>query len=207
MVAYATRRDVYRYGLPRGSLGNPGRLVASSLAVTSTIELSEHGFETDDAVTLRATEGGTLSAPLVAGTVYYVIPITDSTLRLAASPGGSTITLTSDGVSMMVSADLPFNDLCEYYSRFVDGFMPAHAVPLVAPYPITVVAVVAQLVAKQAQILSGVSSDAMKDTELSAKAQIERWATGIPARDAAVLNRSANLAVTNVSAGSRRQLP
>lgn len=195
MTAYATRRDVYKYSLPRGSLGNPGRLVASSLASTDTIELSEHGFETGDPVTVRATDGGTLSAPLVAGTVYYVIALTDSTLQLSATPSGSAIDLTTDGVSMMVTADLPFDDLCEFYSRFADGFLPAHVVPLPAPYPITIVAIVAELVAKRAQILSGVKSESMQEAELSAKAQLERYALGIPVRDAAPATQPANLAV------------
>lgn len=194
MVAYATRSDVYKYGLPRGSLGNPGRLVASSLAATSTIELIEHGFELNDAVTFRVPQGGTLSSPLVASTVYYVIPVTDSTFQVAATSGGSAITLTTDGISMIVTMDLPFDDLCEYYSRFADGFLPAHAVPLLAPYPITVVAIVAELVAKKAQILSGVISESMHETELSAKAKLERFAAGIPVRDVAQLQQETNLA-------------
>ena len=199
MVAYATRRDVYTYGLPRGALGNPGRLVASSIAATDSIELIEHGFDTDDAVTFRATDGGVLSSPLVAGTVYYAIPLTDSTFQVSATPSGSAIDLTTDGVSMVVSIDLPFDQLLEYYSRFVDGFLPAHAVPLTAPYPVTVVAIVATLVAKKAQILSGLISESMRDTELSAKAQLERWATGIPARDAAVTTVPTNLSVVKAN--------
>ena len=195
MVAYATRRDVYTYGLPRGALGNPGRLVASSLAATSTIELIEHGFETDDPVTLRATGGGTLSAPLVEGTIYYVISITDSTFQLAIAPAtGIPITLTTDGVSMMVTMDLPFDQVLEYYSRFVDGFVP-HAVPLPTPYPITVIAIVAELAAKKLQILSGLTSGSMNETEMAAQAQLKRWASGVPARDASVQAKPSNLAV------------
>jgi hypothetical protein len=207
MTAYAARRDVYRYGLPRGALGNPGRLVASSLASTNTIELVEHGFETGDAVTFRATEGGTLSAPLVAGVVYYVIALTDSAFQVATTPTGSPIDLTTDGVSMMVSADLPIDDLLEYYSRFVDGFLPAHAVPLPAPYPVTVVAIVAELTARRLQILSGLTSESMRDVELSAKAQMERYATGIPVRDAAPATIPTNLAVHNARREERIGVP
>lgn len=208
MVAYAQRRDIYRYGLPRGALGNPGRLVGSSLAATSTIELIEHGFESDDAVTLRATENGTLSAPLVSGVVYYVIFLSDSTFQVAAAPDtGIPITLTSDGVSMLVCADLPFDDVLEYYSRFVDGFLPAHAVPLPVPYPVTVVAIVAELTAKKIQILSGLSSDSMRESELAAKAQLERWALGIPARDAAATTQPTNLATVKVRRDDRIGMP
>jgi len=195
VTAYAAISDVYSYGLPRGALGNPGRLVDSSLAATSAITLSEHGFVAGDAVSLRATAGGNLSAPLVAGTTYYVLPLDDSTFQLSSTPNGSPITLTSDGVSVVVTADLPFAALLEFYSRFVDGFLPAHMVPLPAPYPVTVVGIVAQLVAARVQILSGMTSGSMREAELSAKAQLERWTAGLPVRDAAPTTVSTNLAV------------
>ncbi len=194
MTAYATRRDVYRYGAPRGSFASEGRLVESSSASTNVLTLEGHGFETDDAVLVRAIEDGTLSAPLVAGTAYYVIRLTDSTFSLSATEGGSVIDLTTSGVSMFVSIALPFDEILEFYSRFVDAFLPAHLVPLAAPYPVTVVALVSELAAKKLQILSGVSSVSMTETELSAKAQLERWAKGIPLRDAAA-TASANKAI------------
>src|SRR5215831_13470211 len=121
MTAYATQSDVYKYGLPRGALGNPGRIVDSSLASSSTITLAEHGYVSGDAVTFRATEGGTLSSPLVAGTTYFVIYVTDSTFKVSATPNGSAITLSTDGVSMVVANNLPFAEVLEFYSRFVDG--------------------------------------------------------------------------------------
>ncbi len=196
MTAYATRRDVFRYGLARGTIAGEGRLVASSVASTNILELEGHGFETDDEVLVRAIEGGTLSAPLVAGTTYYVIRLTDSTFQLAATAAGSAIDLTTNGVTMLVSIALPFAEILEFYSRFVDAFLPAHLVPLEAPYPVTVVALVAELAAKRLQLIAGVSSVAMTETELAAKAQLERWAKGIPLRDSAA-TASANLAVTS----------
>jgi hypothetical protein len=196
MVAYATQGDVYRFGLARGALGNPGRLADSSLASTSTITLAEHGFASGDPITVRATAGGVLSSPLVAGTIYYVLRLDDSRFQVSATANGAPITLTTDGVSVMVAADLPFSDVLEFYSRFVDGFLPAHAVPLPTPYPITVVAIVASLAARRLQILSGVTSESMRDEELAAKAQLERWAKGLPVRDAAATTQPANLAVT-----------
>jgi len=197
VTAYAARSDVYKYGLPRGALGNPGRLAASSLAATSTIELIEHGFAAGDPITFRATDGGTLSAPLVAGTIYYALPATDSTFQVSATPLGSPITLTTDGANVVVTADLPFDDVLEFYSRFVDGFLPAHVVPLPTPYPITVVAIVAELTAKKIQILSGMRSGSMDEAEIAAGAQLKRWAAGLPVRDAAPATVPANLAVTH----------
>lgn len=204
-VTYATRRDLYRYGLPRGTLGTSARLVESSLAATDTITLEDHGFENDDAVLVRAVDGGTLSSPLASGTTYYVIRLTSSTFQIAASPGGAAIDLTVDGVSMMVSTELPFDDVLEFYSRFVDALMPAHAVPFVADgegkFPTIVTALVAELSAKKLQHLSGVDSISVDAAELAAKAQLERWATGIPLRDPRS-TASANLAVTVLSPAS-----
>ncbi len=196
MTAYALQSDVYTYGLPRGAVGNPGRLVESALAATSVITLFEHSFSTNDAVTFRAASGGTLSPPLVAGTVYYVIRLIDSTFQVAAAPDGSAITLTGDGSEMFVTADLPFGPLLEFYSRWVDGFLPAHAVPLLAPYPVQIVGIVAQLVGARIQMLSGVTSVSMREVELAAKAQLERFATGIPVREANPATVPTNLAVT-----------
>lgn len=198
MAAYATRRDVYRYGLARGTLGSQARLVSSSVEATDTISLDGHGFETDDTVVLRATDGGTLSAPLVSGTTYYVIRVSDSAFKLAATQGGNAIDLTTDGVSMIVAIALPFDDVLEFYSRFVDGFVPAHLVPLTAPYPVLVTAIVAELSAKKLQILAGQISESMKETELAAKAQLERWAAGVPVRDpnaTASANRAVNSSI------------
>lgn len=183
MAAYATRRDVYKYGLPRGSLGTQSRLAASASTGADTIELDEHGFETDDAILVRATENGSLPAPLAASVAYYVIRISDSTFKLAATAGGAAINLTSEGADFTVSAALPFDDVLEYYSRFVDGFLPAHAVPLEDPYPLVVTATVAELAAHKLQLICGLTSESMAQIEVGAKAKLERWAKGIPLRD------------------------
>lgn len=201
MTAYATRRDVYRYGLARGTVASEGRLVASSTASTNVLELEGHGFETDDELLLRAAEGGTLSAPLVSGTTYYAIRLTDSTFSLAATAGGAAIDLTTNGESMIVSIALPFDEVLEFYSRFVDAFLPAHLVPLEQPYPVTVVAIVSELAAKRLQLISGTRSESMTEIEVAAKAQLERWSKGIPLRDARA-TEPANLAVTSTMAST-----
>lgn len=180
---YCTRSDVYTYGLPRGTLGMPGRLVAASLAATDVLELEGHGFETGDEIVFRASEGGTLSAPLVSGTSYYAIRLNDSTFKTSTTPTGGPIDLTTDGVSMVVGTPLPFDKVIEFYSRFADGFLPSHAVPLLAPYPLVVVAIVAELSAKKLQHLAGHTSIAVNEYEVAAQKQLERYALGIPVRD------------------------
>jgi hypothetical protein len=195
MTAYAQKADVYRYGLPRGALGNPGRIVDSALAATSVITLAEHSFENGDTVYFRVPEGGTLAAPLTSGTAYYAIYISDSEFQVSSTNGGAAVTLTSDAISMIVWMDLPFDEVLEYYSRFVDGFLPAEVVPLATPYPITVVAIVATLTAKRIQILSGMRSESMDADEAGAAKQLERWAAGLPVRDKAILQQQANTAI------------
>ncbi len=201
-MAYATREDVYTYGLPRGSLGNPGRVCASALASTDTFTLDGHGFSDGEEVILRAEEGGTLPSPLVAGATYYVVWLSDSTFKVASSKGGAAVNLTTDGELVVVSTALPFDKYLERYSRFADGFIPAHLVPLSAPYPVEVTAVVAELTAKRLQIWCGQTSDSMTEIEVGAKAQLERWAKGLRIRDARVTT-SANLAVARSGNGNR----
>lgn len=194
MTAYATRRDVYRYGLPRGSLGSSARELASVTASTNLLELDDHGFENDEPVAVRAAEGGTLAGGLVADTTYYVIRVSDSTFKLAATPSGSAINITSDGVDMVVIAESPIDDILEAVSELADGYMP-HLVPLTAPYPKTVVMTVATIAGRRWQNLSGTISDAVIALEEQAWKQLERWAKGVPVR-AANVTASSNLAVT-----------
>ena len=200
MTAYATARDLYTFGLRRGILSNEGRECASVSASTDLLELAGHQFETDDAVRVRAVTGGTLASPLVAGTTYYVIRVSDSTFKLAATQGGAAINLTSDGTTMIVTADLPVDDLLEAYSRFVDDFIP-HLVPLESPYPVTVVRIVCELAAAKLLSLTGQSSTSMTEAEVAAKAQLERWAKNLPIKDAAA-TASSNLAIVSTLAST-----
>lgn len=204
MAAYATRADLYRYGLPRGLLANPARLCASAEDSTDTFVLDAHGFETDDQLLFRAEEGGELPAPLVEGTTYYAIRLTDATFKISATQGGAAVNLTTDGVSVLVAIALPIDDVLEFYSRFVDAFLPAHLVPLVAPYPITVTALVAELSAQKLLLIAGQSSKSMTEIELAAKAQLERWAKGVPLRDTRA-TASANLAISEGSTSDPRK--
>ncbi len=192
---YTTRASVLRR-LPMGGIPSPSSLVASSAAGTDAITLDGHGFETDDALTVRAVEGGTLSAPLVAGTTYYAIRLTDSTFKLAATAGGAAIDITTAGVSMVVSRPLDFDYWIGFYSRWADTSLPGHLVPLTAPVPSIVEGMVADLVAKRMFNVGGQASETLKEMEIASAAQLARFATGMPIREASA-TASANLAVTS----------
>lgn len=185
----------------RGSLTSSSRIVSSSSATTDTLELEGHGLETDDTLQLRAVEGGTLSAPLSATTTYYAIKVDDSRFKVAATAGGAAIDLTTSGVSMVLVVALPVDEVLEFYSRFVDGLLPAHAVPLTAPYPVTIVALVAELAAKRLQLIAGTSSESMKEIEIGAQAQLQRYAAGIPLRDSRA-TASTNKAIRDTAGSS-----
>jgi hypothetical protein len=190
---YATEADLYRFGLPRGALANPGRLVGLVSASTDAFELDGHGFATDDEVRFRAESGGAMPSPLVVGTTYYAIPVDDTHFQVSATAGGAAINLTSGGESVVVSTSLPVDDVIERYSRFVDDHMPAHLVPFEAPIPIRVVAIVAELSAQRLLWISGQRSIAMDAIEAAAHKELARWAAGIPLRDTDATAR-ANLA-------------
>ena len=195
---YCTRAALYAFGAPRGVLNAPARLVATSTASTDVVELDDHGFVTDDPILFRAADGGTLSAPLVAGTTYYAIRLNDSTFKVAATSGGAAINLTTNGVTMIVSIALPFDRVIEFYSRWADSFFPAHAVPFTAgAVPVIVEGLVAQLAAKRLAALAGHTSEAIDAAEVAAMAQLERFAKGLPVRDANATARTNTAAVSS----------
>src|SRR5262249_13622594 len=132
---YCTPRDVNR-GLPSGEITGSSRLAESALASDRTITLAGHGFETTDELTVRAAGCGNLPAPPAEGTIYFAIRLTNATFRLAATAGGAPINLTSDGVSVVVVKQPPYDDVIEYYSRWADTFLPAHLVPLGRTEPV-----------------------------------------------------------------------
>lgn len=199
---YCSRGDVTAR-LPPGTVVSPAGMLASCLASTDVLTYDGHGLETNDEVTVRAASAGTLSAPLVAGTIYYAIRLTNSTFKLAASAGGAALNITSDGVEMVVTREPKFDDVIEFVSRWADTFLPAHVVPLAAPIHPLVRGVVADVSAKRILNANGQDSAAVTAAELAGKAILERHAAGMPLRGGTA-QTPANLAITatSVSSGS-----
>lgn len=197
---YCSRRDVNRW-LPAGEITGSSRVAASALATSDAITLDGHGLETDDPVTVRAAEGGSLPSPLVEGTVYYAIRVTNGSFKLATTAGGAAIDLAGDGVDVIVMREPPYDDVIEFYSRWADAFLPAHLVPLQAPIHPTVKGIVAELSAKKLLNLDGKTSEAVNAAEIAAKAMLERFAIGLPLRGAAATART-NLAISSSLASS-----
>lgn len=187
--------------LPPGAITSPTGILASCLASSDVLTYDGHGLETNDEVTVRAASAGTLSAPLVAGAVYYAIRLTNSTFKLAASAGGAALNITSDGVEMIVTREPKFDDVIEFVSRWADTFLPAHVVPLTAPIHPLVRGVVADVSAKRILNANGADSAVVNAAELAGKAILERFAAGMPLRGGAA-QVPANLAITATSVSS-----
>jgi hypothetical protein len=181
-LVYCAPADLYLFGLPRGAIQNPGRLAASVDASANSIALDVHGFDADDPVQFRAEAGGTLPTPLVAGVEYYADPLTDSTFRVAATPGGAAIDLTSVGSRVVVIAPLPILASIAWASRMIDDMLPAHVVPLEEPLHELVRMTCAELAAGKLLARTGSASKSLGEMVDAARKRLERWAKGVPLR-------------------------
>lgn len=82
----------------------------TGLASTDVLTSTAHGYVLNANVVLTDLVGG---APLVAGTTYYARDITTNTFKLAATPGGAAIGLTTDltsaAITNFLGVDVPLN--------------------------------------------------------------------------------------------------
>lgn len=186
MASYCEESELYDFGLPRGGIPNPGRLAAEPPASASTnaVELDGHGFTLDDLVSFRAESGGALPSPLAAGTTYYAIPAGESYFRVSATAGGAAIDLTTAGSGVVVLCPLPIAAAIEYASALIEDMLPAHAVPLTAPYPRIISMTCAELAATKLAARAGAGSVSLTATADAARARLARWALGVPLRGA-----------------------
>lgn len=182
MAKYCDPADLYAFGLPRGALPNPGRLVASVSVADDAITLDGHGFESGDPVSFRAEAGGSLPAPLVAGTSYYALPITGDTFSVSATVGGSAVNLTTAGANTLAIAPRPIAAAITWSSRLIDDMLPAHVVPLTEPYHPLVRMTCAELSAGKLLGLQGAASKSLSEMIDAAHKRLARWAKGIPLR-------------------------
>ena len=200
MSSYCTPTDVYAH-VPPGTFANPGRVIASVSTSTEVIDLDGHGLTTDEPVTFRADDGK-MPAPLVRGTTYYARTLGDSQFSVAAAPGGSAINLTSSGSNVVMIRQLPIAEWIVWASAMVENFLPAHMVPLDAPYPAIVVTVTASLAAARGLQYSGGSQIDITQKLADAQQMLARWSKGIPLRGAGAPRASANAAITSSAGGA-----
>lgn len=187
MSAYCTTADLYANGLPRGALANPGRLVANGAGAnvtTNAIPLDQHGLSLNDPLTVRAetANGGSLPAPLAANVTYYAIPLNDGAFSVAAAPNGSAIDLTTPGARILVITPIPYAAAITFGTVLIDDMLPAHLVPLVAPYPPIVVITCAELAIGKLMQGTGSGSKSIGEMVDAARKRLADWARGRPLR-------------------------
>lgn len=199
---YCDDADVYEIGgLARGALPNPGRIVASVDTSTNVLTLDGHGFRSGSELLFRAEGGGSLPTGLVAGTTYYALPQTDSTFKVSATLGGAAVDITTTGARFLVTVARPMLLARQWASGMLDELLPAHVVPLTAPYPVTVRGAAAELAAwKLGGSSGGMGTESLTAKLKAAKDVLDRWARGVPIRGANV-PPAANLAAVATSAG------
>ena len=179
---YCAVSDLFANGLPRGALSNPGRLASAANATTNTIALDQHGLALNDQITVRAEGGGSLPAPLAPGVTYYAIPVNDGSFSLAATPSGAVIDLTTAGARIVVVVPIPYNAAIAFGAALIDDMLPAHIVPLIAPFSPIIVMTNAELAIGKLMQGTGSGSKSMGEMVDMARKRLERWAAGIPLR-------------------------
>jgi hypothetical protein len=195
VAEYCSLADLYDFGVPRGAVPNPGRLVESMLANTDEITLDVHGFDLDAALWLRAEAHGSLPPEVTEGATYYAIPRTEFAFAIATSPGGAAINFSANGSRVLVIAPLPELAARKFASRVIDEALPAHLVPLSLPVPEIVRMTAAELAAFKLVGRAGAASKSLADMVAEAQKRMTAWAAGKPIRDANV-TAPANLATS-----------
>lgn len=177
-MAYCDRAHVYDW-LPRGVVQRPARLIA--FVSSSVLTLDDHGMASDDIVMFRAESGGALPSPIVAGTSYYVISLSDSTFRIAPTAGGDALSLTGTATNMLSIAPIPWDRWIEDESALIDTKCPAHVVPFTT-VPVVVRRYVSAMVAQRAGIATGQATPALDAVIKDIRADLDGWLRGIAIR-------------------------
>lgn len=180
MSIYCTTADVYRW-IPPGSVSNPARLVASVATSGNVLTIEGHGLALNTVVTFRAEGGGTLPSPIVDGTTYYAIPLTDSTFQVSTASGGGAVDITTTGSNTVMVQALPWATWIEEASAEIDNTLPDFTVAL-SPVPAIVRSYASALVAERALTFCGVSSDALRERMISLRLELKEWRKGVPLR-------------------------
>jgi hypothetical protein len=197
-MIYCSEQDVYSYGLPRGSVANPARLISAIDIATDTFTLTDHGFTELDRISLRADAGGERPLPVASGVQYFVVPVDDHHFQISTTQAGAPINLTEDGRRVLVVGKLPILSACEWASRIIDDSLPAHLVPLEDPIPDIVRMTAAELTAGKLGYFSGSSNNSLGELVDAAQKRLARWGRGVPLRGANVPPR-ANLALRSTT--------
>lgn len=215
-MLYCAPADLFTYGMPRGAVPNPGRLLSAVSVSADTLTLDVHGLAADDVFYVRAEAGGVLPSPLAEDVAYYARPLDEARFQVSLGPAPApVIDITAAGDAERVLVIVPLNPLgwIRWASRIIDDNLPAHVVPLVkvdaagvradeagydsstGVYPETVVMTCAELAIGKGLGFGGTSSKTLSQAVDFAQKRLARWAAGVPVRNAP-RQAPANLAVS-----------
>ncbi len=155
--------------------------MSTVVAATDILSLDEHCLETDDEVTFR-TENGTPPSPLVEGTTYYAIPLTDGTFKVSLTAGGSAVNLTTAGSNVLLCQETPFADFIETASSMVEERLTGHAVPITGTVPVSVEQCTAVFACELALEWCGQPTVGIQSKKSFAIEQLNKWARGVSIR-------------------------
>lgn len=191
--------DLYAYGLPRGSISNPGRLIDRADVGTEALTLDMHGFISGDPVTFRAEDGGSLPEPLAEGVTYYAIPVDDHRFRVSETTGGSAVNLTTAGERFIVVARFPAETAIAWASAIVLDSLPAHVLPIdPSAIPPIVRMTAAELAVWKLQGMHSPTGRTIGEAFDFAQKRLARWAKGAPVRGEASPPRAQRSAAATV---------
>ncbi len=88
-------------------------------ALDDTITATGHDYILNTPVQVDVSGGGTLPAPLVAGTTYYVRDAATNTFKLSATIGGAAINITTVGTGLFTITDLALDSKLGTVALFV----------------------------------------------------------------------------------------
>lgn len=94
-------------------------VVTISQATPGVVTWTAHGLANGTAVTLSTTGG--LPAPLVPGTIYFVVGAAANTFQLAATIGGVAINTTTAGTGTHTASALPVGETDLFYGLAMRG--------------------------------------------------------------------------------------
>ena len=198
-MPYSSPSDLYAFGLPRGAIPNPGRVLSS--AIDSVCTLDVHGFETGNEILFRPSGDGAMPSGLSAGVTYFAQAETEHTFRVRATAGGVAITFTDAEDPLVVIAPLNRAAAIAWADRMIDDMSTGQAVPFddTSLYPDGVPEIIrmtsAELAAGKLLAITGSASRSLSETVDAAVKRIGRWAQGLPVRGTPAASR-ANLAAS-----------
>lgn len=189
MPAYCTRDDALAW-VTQGAVTNPRRVIAAVNTDTDTLALDDHRLKTgyEAQLWLPRNGAGEMAEPLIEGTVYYAIRLSDSTFQIAATPAdaaaGSQIDITSEGCDMKLVAQIPWDAYIEGRSAKLDEQAIGNAFPLADGEPVPIVVrdlVSIQVLGDAARFVGSTDIDLSEEQERARK-ELEVWAKGKPLR-------------------------